>query len=104
MHCYSTDPRYTVGVVSLVHTPDLHVALSGPESLHWCNISPGNAVLAGAKDSLVSFRITIFVAICGSDFRDNLITLTRLFKQAKQIRIPFMAMFKVNTCPPNEVH
>ena len=33
----------------------------------------------------------------GSDFRDNLITLTRLFKQAKQIRIPFMAMFKVNT-------
>ena len=44
------------------------------------------------------------LAFWGSDFRDNLITLTRLFKQAKQIRIPFMAMFKVNTFPPNEVH
>ena len=50
------------------------------------------------------FLLLIFAAIWGSDFRDNLITLTRLFKQAKQIRIPFMAMFKVNTCPPNEVH
>ena len=50
------------------------------------------------------FLLLIFGAIWGSDFRDNLITLTRLFKQAKQIRIPFMTMFKVNTCPPNEVH
>ena len=49
------------------------------------------------------FLLLIFAAIWGSDFRDNLIALTRLFKQAKQIRIPFMAMFKVNTCPPNEV-
>ena len=50
------------------------------------------------------FLLLIFAAIWGSDFRDNFITLTRLFKQAKQIRIPFMAMFKVNICPPNEVH
>ena len=35
------------------------------------------------------FLLLIFAAIWGSDFRDNLITLTRLFKQAKQIRIPF---------------
>ena len=43
------------------------------------------------------FLLLIFAAIWRSDFRDNLITLTRLFKQAKQIRIPFMAMVKVNS-------
>ena len=59
--------------------------------------------LAGIRPDY-QFLLLIFAAIWVSDFRDNLITLTRLFKQAKQIRIPFMAMFKVNTCPPNEVH
>ena len=47
--------------------------------------------------------IPVFAAIWGPDFRPSTIILTNMFKQIKQIRITLMAMFKVNTSPPNEV-
>ena len=47
--------------------------------------------------------IPVFAAIWGPYFRPNTIILTNMFKQIKQIRITLMAMFKVNTSPPNEV-
>ena len=47
--------------------------------------------------------IPVFAAIWGPYFRPNTIILTNMFKQIKQIRITLVAMFKINTSPPNEV-
>ena len=47
--------------------------------------------------------LPVFAAMWGPDFMVNIIILTNMFKQIKQVRITLTTMVKVNPSLPNEV-